>query len=68
MDYVNDGCMDAFTTGQFARSQSSWSAYRIDEPCYVNCENWNNVDTVFSVSETLSGGEDVCVDIGRSKK
>lgn len=28
MDYTEDSCMDSFTTGQFTRAQSMWSAFR----------------------------------------
>ncbi len=28
MDYTDDACMNTFSTGQFARMESAWSAYR----------------------------------------
>jgi hypothetical protein len=37
MDYTNDACMNAFTSGQNARMMDQFNTYRLDAACVVNC-------------------------------
>lgn len=63
MDYTDDACMDTFTTGQFSRVQSEWNAFRKDEPCYVNCDNWGEARATVTVSGSYSGQGKSCINL-----
>ena len=39
MDYTDDACMSAFTSGQMNRMLDQFNSYRADAECVVNCDN-----------------------------